>query len=62
MLDADKCNLVQWNHAFLYKGYVCFEFELLDKSLFDLMEARSFKPLYLKEIRPVVHQVSTIYE
>lgn len=56
-MDADKCHLVQWNSIFSISGHVCIEFELLDKSLYDFVKERNFRPLQLKEIRPVVHQV-----
>ncbi|KAA8586107.1 hypothetical protein FQN60_007676 [Etheostoma spectabile] len=59
LLDSDKCNLVRWFRYFICRGYVCLEFEHLDKSLFDFMKERYFRPLLLKEIRPIVQQLAT---
>lgn len=56
-LDPDKSNIVRWHGAFLHDERICLEFELLDQSLFDFMEQRCNKPLSIKELRPVVHQV-----
>ncbi|XP_049574940.1 homeodomain-interacting protein kinase 1-like [Syngnathus scovelli] len=61
-LDADKCHLVQWNSIFSITGHVCIEFELLDKSLYDFVKERNFRPLQLKEIRPVVHQLADMLD
>ncbi|XP_061733938.1 homeodomain-interacting protein kinase 1-like isoform X1 [Nerophis ophidion] len=57
-MDADKCHFVQWNSIFSITGHVCIEFELLDKSLYDLIKERNFRPLQLKEIRPIVYQLA----
>lgn len=57
LLDSDKCNIVRWYQVFTDKGHICLEFEHLDKSLFDFMKDRYFRPLLLKEIRPIVQQV-----
>lgn len=56
-LDPDKCNFVQWYQVFVVRGHICLEFEHLDKSLADFMKERLFRPLLLKEIRPIVQQV-----
>ncbi|XP_071356048.1 homeodomain-interacting protein kinase 2-like [Trachinotus anak] len=58
MLNADKCNLVQWYEVFTDRGHICLEFEHLDKSLYDFMKERYFRPLLLNEIRPVVQQLA----
>ncbi|XP_044027491.1 homeodomain-interacting protein kinase 1-like isoform X2 [Siniperca chuatsi] len=58
-LDSDKCNLVRWYQVFSDKGHNCLEFEHLDKSLYDFMKERYFRPLLLKEIRPIVQQLAT---
>ncbi|XP_060951834.1 homeodomain-interacting protein kinase 1-like [Limanda limanda] len=50
--------LVQWYQYFVDKGHICLEFEHLDKSLFDFMRERRFRPLQLKEIRPIVQQIA----
>ncbi|XP_051903646.1 homeodomain-interacting protein kinase 2-like [Hippocampus zosterae] len=58
MLENYTSHLVQWMSTFSYMGYICLEFEYLDKSLFDFMKERHFKPLQVKEIRPIVHQLA----
>ncbi|XP_044195963.1 homeodomain-interacting protein kinase 2-like [Thunnus albacares] len=58
-LDPDKCNIIRWNGSFLHEERICLEFELLDQSLFDFMEQRCNQPLPIKELRPVVHQLTT---
>lgn len=56
-LDPDRCNIVRWHEIFIDRGHICLEFEHLDKSLYDFMRDRHFRPLLLMEIRPVVQQV-----
>ncbi|XP_029912344.1 homeodomain-interacting protein kinase 2-like [Myripristis murdjan] len=58
-LDPDTCNIVQWNCSFIYRNYMCLEFELLDVSLRDFLKQRNYWPLPLKEIRPILHQCAT---
>uniref|UniRef100_UPI0037E883A1 homeodomain-interacting protein kinase 2-like n=1 Tax=Semicossyphus pulcher TaxID=241346 RepID=UPI0037E883A1 len=58
VLDPDKCNVVKWHSSFIDRGHYCLEFEHLDKSLFDLMKERCFRPLLLQEIRPIVQQLA----
>ncbi|XP_077362000.1 homeodomain-interacting protein kinase 2-like isoform X2 [Festucalex cinctus] len=62
MLENYTSHLVQWMSTFRYMGYICLEFEYLDKSLFDFMKERQFKPLQVKEIRPIVHQLARALE
>ncbi|XP_056876553.1 homeodomain-interacting protein kinase 1-like [Takifugu flavidus] len=57
-LDAEKCNIVQVHAAFFDRGYFCFVFEYLDKSLFDYMAENDFRPLPLKAIRSIVQQLA----
>ncbi|XP_077434528.1 homeodomain-interacting protein kinase 1-like [Vanacampus margaritifer] len=59
MLQNSKRHLVLWKRVFSDMGHICLEFEYLDKSLYDLMRERQFKPLQVKEIRPVVHQLAS---
>lgn len=56
-LDPDKSNIVLWYEHFSDKGNNCLVFEHLDKSLQNLMVERKWKPLHIKEIRPIVQQV-----
>ncbi|XP_062256508.1 dual specificity tyrosine-phosphorylation-regulated kinase mbk-1-like [Platichthys flesus] len=57
-LDLSKHNIVQWNQYFIDRGHSCLEFEHLDRSLLNFMEERKFRPLLVKEIRPIVQQVA----
>lgn len=56
-LDPDKCNIVRWHKHFSDRGCICLEFEYLEKSLSDFMKQRYYRPLFVKEIRPIVQQV-----
>uniref|UniRef100_A0A3Q3B7F2 Protein kinase domain-containing protein n=1 Tax=Kryptolebias marmoratus TaxID=37003 RepID=A0A3Q3B7F2_KRYMA len=56
-LDPDKNNIVRFYSCFKYKTCFCFEFELLDISLYDFMERREWKPLSVAEIRPIAQQM-----
>ncbi|CAJ1048561.1 homeodomain-interacting protein kinase 1-like isoform X2 [Xyrichtys novacula] len=58
VLDSDKSNIVQWHKAFTNRGYFCMVFEHLDKSLLDFIRERPFKPLLLREMRPIIQQVA----
>lgn len=57
-LDPDKCSIVRWHKHFTDRGCICLEFEYLEKSLSDFMKQRYFRPLFVKEIRPIVQQVN----
>ncbi|XP_056877498.1 homeodomain-interacting protein kinase 2-like [Takifugu flavidus] len=57
-LDPEICNIVQIHAAFFDRGYFCFVFEYLDKSLFDFMEENDFRPLPLNAIRFIVQQLA----
>uniref|UniRef100_A0A3P9LPD1 Protein kinase domain-containing protein n=1 Tax=Oryzias latipes TaxID=8090 RepID=A0A3P9LPD1_ORYLA len=56
-LDADKYNLVKCVDVFRYKSHVCIVFEILDQSLYDFLEDRTFRPLFVQEIRAVAWQL-----
>ncbi|XP_030601402.1 homeodomain-interacting protein kinase 1-like [Archocentrus centrarchus] len=58
MHNSHKYNLVQFNRVLTNRQHVYLEFELLDKSLFELMKERHFQPLGLKSIRPIVQQIA----
>uniref|UniRef100_A0A671YHU6 Protein kinase domain-containing protein n=1 Tax=Sparus aurata TaxID=8175 RepID=A0A671YHU6_SPAAU len=55
-LDPEKNNIVRFVESFRFNGLSCLAFEMLDKSLWDLMK-ESWTPLRLNEIRPVIHQL-----
>uniref|UniRef100_A0A3Q4GZC6 Protein kinase domain-containing protein n=1 Tax=Neolamprologus brichardi TaxID=32507 RepID=A0A3Q4GZC6_NEOBR len=48
-LDADRCNIVEWNGFFLDHQRICLDFELLETSI---------KGLPISELRPVLHQLT----
>uniref|UniRef100_A0A3P9IDS7 Protein kinase domain-containing protein n=1 Tax=Oryzias latipes TaxID=8090 RepID=A0A3P9IDS7_ORYLA len=56
-LDADEYNLVKCVDVFLYKSHVCIVFEILDQSLYDFLEDRRFRPLFVQEIRAIAWQL-----
>lgn len=59
-LDSNKSNIVLWYEHFNDRGNSCLVFEQLDKSLQTFMVERNWKPLLIKEIRPIVQQVCAI--
>ncbi|XP_065814009.1 homeodomain-interacting protein kinase 1-like [Labrus bergylta] len=56
--DPDRYNIVKFIDAFVDKGNVCLEFEMLDVSLQDFLEKKPANSLTVKEIRPILHQVA----
>jgi hypothetical protein len=36
-LDFEKQHLIQMQEYFVFKGYLCIVFEMLEKSLFDIV-------------------------
>ncbi|XP_071354495.1 probable serine/threonine-protein kinase dyrk1 [Trachinotus anak] len=61
-LDPDKKNIVRFMDHFRFHDLSCLAFEMLDRSLWDLMKERKFKSLTLSEIRPVTHQLMVAFE
>ncbi|KAG8012371.1 Homeodomain-interacting protein kinase 1 [Nibea albiflora] len=61
-LDPNKNNIVEFVEYFMFKNISCLAFEMLDMSLWDLMEERQWKPLRLNEIRPVIHQLMVAFD
>uniref|UniRef100_A0A3P9DKD7 Protein kinase domain-containing protein n=1 Tax=Maylandia zebra TaxID=106582 RepID=A0A3P9DKD7_9CICH len=57
-LDADRCNIVQWNDFFIDGDCICLNFELLDQCLWDYIEDRENHCLPISEIRPILHQLT----
>uniref|UniRef100_A0AAZ1XII4 Protein kinase domain-containing protein n=1 Tax=Oreochromis aureus TaxID=47969 RepID=A0AAZ1XII4_OREAU len=57
-LDADRCNIVQWNGFFLDHQRICLNFELLDQCLWDYIEDRKNQGLPISEVRPILHQLT----
>ncbi|XP_027133120.1 probable serine/threonine-protein kinase yakA [Larimichthys crocea] len=61
-LDPDKNNIVNFMEDFMFKNLSCLAFEMLDRSLWDLMEERRWIPLNLNEIRPVARQLMIAFD
>uniref|UniRef100_A0A3B3DNS8 Protein kinase domain-containing protein n=1 Tax=Oryzias melastigma TaxID=30732 RepID=A0A3B3DNS8_ORYME len=56
-IDAERYNLVKFVEWFHYNGHFCIVFEMLDKSLYNIMRGRDFRPLSLKEIKAIARQL-----
>uniref|UniRef100_A0A3P9K289 Protein kinase domain-containing protein n=1 Tax=Oryzias latipes TaxID=8090 RepID=A0A3P9K289_ORYLA len=56
-IDAHKYNLFKCVDWFHYKSHVCMVFEMLDQSLFDFMNDRRSRPLFVQEIRDIAWQL-----
>lgn len=55
---------LQWNfvrayECFTHKNHTCLVFEMLEQNLYDFLKQNTFKPLPLRCIRPILHQVLT---
>lgn len=61
-LDPDKKNIVRFIEVFRSDCLACMAFEMLDRSLLDLMDERNGLPLSLNEIRPITHQILVALE
>ncbi|KAG7521793.1 homeodomain-interacting protein kinase 1-like [Solea senegalensis] len=57
VLDSDHCNVVKFFEQFDHMGQTCLAFEMLDCSLYDLLEERDWRPLCLHEIQAVAQQL-----
>ncbi|XP_044060899.1 homeodomain-interacting protein kinase 1-like [Siniperca chuatsi] len=60
-LDPEKKNLVRFIDSFMFQDLPCLAFEMLDRSLWDLMKEREMQ-LTLNEIRPITHQLLVALE
>lgn len=56
-LDVNKNNLVRFIEDFIYQGYFCLVFEMLDMSLHDFMKKRFPMPLCVSEVRVITQQM-----
>eukprot|EP00064_Thunnus_orientalis_P000273 superscaffoldBa00000014_g273 len=61
-LDPERKNLVRFIDNFKFQGLSSLAFELLGKSLWDLMKEREWMPLTHNEIRPVTRQLIVAFE
>ena len=55
-LDFEKEHLVQMQEYFVFRGFLCIVFELLDKSLFDIV-SRTERGLPLEDVRDHLSQI-----
>uniref|UniRef100_A0A8D0D198 Protein kinase domain-containing protein n=1 Tax=Sander lucioperca TaxID=283035 RepID=A0A8D0D198_SANLU len=60
-LDPEKKNLVRFIDNFMFQDASCLAFEMLDRSLWDLLN-QSQTPLSLHEIRPITQQLLVAFE
>lgn len=60
VLNPDHTNVVKFFERFEHMGQTCLAFEMLDRNLYELLQERDWKPLSLKEIRPISKQVCII--
>ncbi|CAJ1087229.1 hypothetical protein KUCAC02_028913 [Xyrichtys novacula] len=60
-LDADESNIVNFYEWFEHCGHTCLVFEMLDKSLYDLLNENGM-PFSLHEIRPITHQLLSAFD
>lgn len=60
-LDPEKKNLVRFIDNFMFQDTSCLAFEMLDRSLWDLLN-QSQTPLSLHEIRPITQQLLVAFE
>ncbi|KAM7395357.1 hypothetical protein PAMA_006899 [Pampus argenteus] len=58
-LNSNKFNIVRRISSFTYEGLYCLEFEKLDINLHEFVQRSPFQSLELKEIRPILQQIST---
>ncbi|XP_039979263.1 homeodomain-interacting protein kinase 1-like [Xiphias gladius] len=61
VLDPVKKNVVQFLEKFQHRGHTCLVFEMLDRSLHQLLVELN-RPLSLSEIRPVTHQLLMAFD
>ncbi|XP_061907755.1 homeodomain-interacting protein kinase 1-like [Entelurus aequoreus] len=61
-LDKHRNSLVRFIEHFIFQDFPCLVFEMLDKSLEDLMTERNMTPLNLHQIRPVTSQLLMAFE
>ncbi|KAG7514290.1 homeodomain-interacting protein kinase 2-like [Solea senegalensis] len=56
-LNPDRFNVVRFFEQFEHIGQTCLVLEMLDCSLYELLEERDWEPLPLHEIRPIAKQL-----
>ncbi|KAF3704181.1 Homeodomain-interacting protein kinase 1 [Channa argus] len=61
-VDPDKKNIIKFMGSFRFHELPCLIFEMLDKSIWDLMQERNWAPLSLNEIRPITQQILVAFD
>lgn len=57
--DSEEFNYVRAIECFSHRNHTCVVFEMLQQNLYDFLRNTKFKPLALKYVRPILHQVAT---
>ncbi len=55
--DSEEHNFVRAIECFTHKNHTCVVFEMLQQNLYDFLRSTKFRPLPLKYVRPILHQV-----
>ena len=58
--DSEEFNYVRAIECFMHRNHTCVVFEMLQQNLYDFLRNTNFKPLKLKYVRPILHQVRFI--
>uniref|UniRef100_A0A3B4TGH2 Protein kinase domain-containing protein n=1 Tax=Seriola dumerili TaxID=41447 RepID=A0A3B4TGH2_SERDU len=61
-LDPHKKNILRFMENIMFNNLSCLALEMLDRSLWDLIEERNWEPLSTSEIGPVTHQLLFAFE
>ncbi|XP_062277563.1 homeodomain-interacting protein kinase 1-like [Scomber scombrus] len=62
VLNPIEKNIVQFFEMFELEGHTCLAFEMLDRSLYQLIKDRQRKRLSPSELRPIAHQLLTAFD
>ena len=57
--DTETNNIVRAIECFQHRKHMCLVFELLEQNLYEFLKSNNFRPLELREIRPIAQQVLT---
>ncbi|VDM31038.1 unnamed protein product [Hydatigera taeniaeformis] len=57
--DTEAHNIVRAIECFQHRSHMCLVFELLEQNLYEFLKSNNFRPLDLREIRPIAQQVLT---
>ena len=56
--DSEEHNFVRAIECFSHRNHTCVVFEMLQQNLYDFLRSTKFRPLPLKYVRPILHQVT----